>query len=80
VLIIPSSWDSQLDGDLHQHRAASISTKNNLRSCKEIKKSSISIRMGITFKHRVDATQLRDTISAKENFLRINLRTNTILP
>jgi hypothetical protein len=23
VLIIPSSWASQLDGDLHQHRAAS---------------------------------------------------------
>jgi hypothetical protein len=23
VLIIPSSWGSQLDGDLHQHRAAS---------------------------------------------------------
>jgi hypothetical protein len=22
VLIIPSSWGSQLDGDLHQHRAA----------------------------------------------------------
>jgi hypothetical protein len=26
VLIIPSSWGSQLDGDLHQHRAA---TSNN---------------------------------------------------
>jgi hypothetical protein len=25
VLIIPSSWGSQLDGDLHQHRAASVS-------------------------------------------------------
>jgi hypothetical protein len=24
VLIIPSSWSSQLDGDLHQHRAASM--------------------------------------------------------
>jgi hypothetical protein len=24
VLIIPSSWGSQLDGDLHQHRAASM--------------------------------------------------------
>jgi hypothetical protein len=26
VIIIPSSWGSQLDGDLHQHRAA---TSNN---------------------------------------------------
>jgi hypothetical protein len=28
VLIIPSSWGSQLDGDLHQHRAA---TSTHLR-------------------------------------------------
>jgi hypothetical protein len=27
VLIIPSSWGSQLDGDLHQHRAASVARK-----------------------------------------------------
>jgi hypothetical protein len=57
-----------------------ISTNNNLRACKEIKKSSISIDMGITFKHKVDATQLYNTTSAEENFLTIKLRTNIILP
>jgi hypothetical protein len=41
VLIIPSSWGSQLDGDLHhQHRAASMDKAKELASKKNLDKDN----------------------------------------
>jgi hypothetical protein len=36
--------------------------------------------MGIMFWHRVDATQLPNTHSIRENILKPNLRSNKVLP
>jgi hypothetical protein len=44
------------------------------------KKSLISMDMGIMFYHRVDATQLPNTLSIRENFLKANLRIYRVLP
>jgi hypothetical protein len=46
VLIIPYSWGSQLDGNLHQHRAAS--SNNFLAPLPEKKKTSA---MGVSHAH-----------------------------
>jgi hypothetical protein len=51
-----------------------ISTNKQLKSMQIYKKLLISIDMGITFKHSVDATELHNTPLARENFLSLNLR------
>jgi hypothetical protein len=51
-----------------------------LKSMQTYKKSLISIDMYTTFKHRVDATQLSNIPLARENFVRLNFRTNRVFP
>jgi hypothetical protein len=49
VLIIPSSWGSQLDGDLHQHRAAPKMTLSLLLSC-------FYFGLALRYRYALDAT------------------------
>jgi hypothetical protein len=56
-----------------------IRHKQQFKSMQTYTKPLISIYMVITFKHRVDGTQLPNTPIARKNFLRLYLRTNRVL-